>query len=79
MFAYTELKLGSTTEWRDRSKNNNHVNHGKDYVTHIATNLYDNPSKKISNQDSADAIKKILKTKKLFLIGFLRTGVKVVL
>lgn len=70
MFAYTELKLGSTTEWRDRSKNNNHVNHGKDYVTHIATNLYDNPSKKISNQDSADAIKKMIDNKNVFLIGF---------
>lgn len=49
---------------------NNLANHGKEYVTHIATNLYDNPSKKISNQDSADAIKKMIENKNVFLIGF---------
>lgn len=44
--------------------------HGKNYVTHIAKNLYDNPYAKISNRDSAAAIDRMIKEGNVFLIGF---------
>ncbi|WP_314881292.1 VWA domain-containing protein [Filifactor alocis] len=47
-----------------------HGEHGKNYVTHIAKNLYDNPYAKISNRDSAAAIDRMIKEGNVFLIGF---------
>lgn len=44
--------------------------HGKNYVTHIAQNLYDNPHAKISDYQSAEAIDKMVKNGNVFLIGF---------
>lgn len=49
---------------------NQYMEHGKNYVTHIAKNLYDNPYAKISNRDSAAAIDRMIKEGNVFLIGF---------
>lgn len=49
---------------------NQYMEHGKNYVTHIAQKLYDNPYSKLSNRDSAIAMDSMIKGGNVFLIGF---------
>ncbi|WP_462274274.1 VWA domain-containing protein [Filifactor alocis] len=66
----TRLLIPPKIRYHEGIEYNSHGEHGKNYVTHIAKNLYDNPYAKISNRDSAAAIDRMIKEGNVFLIGF---------